>query len=127
MNILNCPYCEQKASSFLKAYFWGYFPGNQPNRCNNCSKPIKYNMNSYLHCGALFLFFLIIFSKFWGLLESFFDRSLNIDQVVVEAPIFDIFGFSERLLEIGIVFFILYISFEIPGKFFGTRIFKKDN
>ncbi|HUT70569.1 MAG TPA: hypothetical protein VMW89_07805 [Desulfatiglandales bacterium] len=127
MNCLKCPYCQKKAAPFLKTYFWGYFPGNRPNVCQNCSKPIKYNLNYYFQCGALVLVLLIALGFFVDPLFSIFERNTNTSSPVTEVLGFDFIGLIGQLLEIGFVFFILYISFELPAKYFGLRIFKKSN
>ena len=125
MHVLKCPYCDQKASSFFKTYFWGYFPGNQPNRCNNCSRPIKYKISGYLQCGLLFLILLFILGRIVDPIFAFFERKVDPNAIVEKAPAIDVFGFAEHIFEIGFVLFILYISFELPGKYLGIRIFKK--
>ena len=125
MHILKCPHCDQIASSFLKTYFWGYFPGNHPNRCQNCSKPIKYSINCYLQCGALFLVLLIIYGYLLGPVLAVFERSPDSNAIIERIPAIDILGMAGWLLEITIVLLILYNSFEIPARYFGVKVFKK--
>lgn len=125
MYILKCPHCDQQASSFLKTYFWGYFPGNHPNRCQRCSEPIKYNLNSYFQCGSLFLVLLFLFGYLLNPVLSIFVGSPSSNLIVDKIPAIDILGLTGWLFEIAIVFLILFTSFEIPARFFGTRVFKK--
>lgn len=125
MYILNCPYCEKQASSFFKMYFWGYFPGNQPRKCKNCSKPIKHNLNSYMQCGAIFLVSLIILSHFLDPILSLFNNPTETNTMVKEVPTIDLIGLAEWVIEASIVILILFISFEIPARYFGLRAYKK--
>ncbi|MFH2044106.1 MAG: hypothetical protein ABIK92_03050 [Pseudomonadota bacterium] len=125
MYILNCPYCEKQASSFFKMYFCGYFPGKQPNKCINCSKPIKHNLNGYMQCGVIFLISLIIVFHFLDPILPLFNNNPDITTIVIEVPTIDFIGFAEWVIEAAIVILILFISFEIPARYFGVRAYKK--
>ena len=56
---------------------------------------------------------------------SIFVSSSGFNVIVDKIPAIDILGLTGWLFEIAIVFLILFTSFEIPARFFGTRVFKK--
>ena len=125
MHCLECPYCKEKAAPLLKTYFWGYFPGNQPKRCQRCFGSIEYNLNSYFICGALFFTLLILFGYYVAPLFPFLSARKETSSVVVELQSFNFIGLGRQVCEAVLVLSILYISFELPAKYFGIRIYKK--
>ena len=120
MNFLNCPHCNKQALSFRHLMWppFSLFWLDSYKKCIRCSGPVKIDMNGLMTCSIIFFLFLFIL----GILLSFIDTNI----LKQENPIsYEPSYLFELLLEAIPVIFGIWISFEIPAKYFNKRLFKK--
>jgi uncharacterized membrane protein YjgN (DUF898 family) len=123
MYCLSCPYCQKNASSFIRMHTW--VPFSKIDKCQNCSNPIKRNISNYYICGFICFIILFISNGLIDLLLSLFG-TIEVDSgSIVTVNENNLISVLKNIGELIFVIFIVYLSFELPAKYLGIRIFNK--
>ncbi len=116
LHYLNRPHCRKNAVplsiSTISSPLFG-----RPEKCQHCSEPIKFNFYYYPICFSIFIILLV-------LCEYYPIRFIR-DFINLNTTSFYILFLGKIIVEILFYTTIIYISFELPAKYLGIKIFKK--